>query len=108
MKGDALTLTSGWHFEGHGVVKDFDLAPFGGGRALGIISGELDFTAASSGYTARGMLTAPGLKAGPMGVTFDGSHWGRPVAFSTKALYWNKDLFAPARLDPEKPPATLD
>ena len=74
VKGDALTLTSGWHFEGHGVVKDFDLEPFGGGRALGIISGELDFTAASSGYTARGMLTAPGLKAGPMGVTFDGSY----------------------------------
>ena len=72
--GDALTLTSGWHFVGHGVVHDFDLAPFGGGRALGIISGELDFTAASSGYTARGNLTAPGLKAGPMAVTFDGSY----------------------------------
>jgi translocation and assembly module TamB len=74
VKGDALTLTSGWHFAGHGVVHDFDLAPFGGGRALGIISGELDLTAASSGYTARGNLTAPGLKAGPMAVTFDGSY----------------------------------
>ncbi|HTM78099.1 MAG TPA: extracellular solute-binding protein, partial [Devosia sp.] len=27
-------------------------------------------------------------------------------AFSTKALYWNKDLFAAAGLDPEVPPAT--
>ncbi len=39
-------------------------------------------------------------------VTFDGTQWGRPVAFSTKALYWNKDLFAAAGLDPEKPPVT--
>jgi multiple sugar transport system substrate-binding protein len=40
-------------------------------------------------------------------VTFDGTQWGRPVAFSTKALYWNKDLFAAAGLDPEKPPTTF-
>ena len=29
-----------------------------------------------------------------------------PVAFSTKALYWNKDLFKAAGLDPEAPPKT--
>jgi multiple sugar transport system substrate-binding protein len=39
-------------------------------------------------------------------VTFDGTQWGVPVAFSTKALYWNKDLFTQAGLDPEKPPTT--
>ncbi len=39
-------------------------------------------------------------------VTFDGNQWGLPVAFSTKALYWNKDLFKQAGLDPEKPPKT--
>jgi multiple sugar transport system substrate-binding protein len=39
-------------------------------------------------------------------VTSDGKQWGVPVAFSTKALYWNKDLFAAAGLDPEKAPAT--
>lgn len=39
-------------------------------------------------------------------VTTDGTQWGIPVAFSTKSLYWNKDLFAAAGLDPEKPPAT--
>jgi len=79
VKGDALTLTSGWHFAGHGVVRDFDLVPFGGGRALGIISGELDLTADSDGYTAKGDLTAPGLKAGPMAVTFDGSYANKHV-----------------------------
>ena len=79
VKGDALTLATGWHFAGHGVVHDFDIAPFGGGHALGIISGEIDFTAASSGYTAHGNLTAPGLKAGPMAVTFDGSYAAKHV-----------------------------
>ena len=39
-------------------------------------------------------------------MTFDGTQWGVPVAFSTKALYWNKDLFTQAGLDPEKPPTT--
>lgn len=39
-------------------------------------------------------------------VTFDDTQWGVPIAFSTKALYWNKDLFAEAGLDPETPPAT--
>ncbi|MFT4150651.1 MAG: extracellular solute-binding protein [Paracoccaceae bacterium] len=39
-------------------------------------------------------------------VTFEGTQWGVPIAFSTKALYWNKDLFKQAGLDPEKPPKT--
>lgn len=39
-------------------------------------------------------------------VTFEDNQWGIPIAFSTKALYWNKDLFAQAGLDPEKPPTT--
>lgn len=39
-------------------------------------------------------------------VTFDGTQWGVPVAFSTKALYWNKELFREAGLDPDTPPKT--
>ncbi len=39
-------------------------------------------------------------------VTFDGTQWGVPIAFSTKAFYWNKDLFKAAGLDPEAPPKT--
>ncbi|MEO8530025.1 MAG: extracellular solute-binding protein [Deltaproteobacteria bacterium] len=39
-------------------------------------------------------------------VTFEGTQWGVPIAFSTKAFYWNKDLFKQAGLDPEKPPTT--
>lgn len=39
-------------------------------------------------------------------VTFENTQWGVPVAFSTKALYWNKDIFKQAGLDPETPPKT--
>jgi multiple sugar transport system substrate-binding protein len=41
-------------------------------------------------------------------VTFKGQQWGIPTAFSTKAIYWNKDLFTKAGLDPAKPPTTWD
>jgi len=41
-------------------------------------------------------------------VTFGGTQWGVPVAFSTKSMYWNKDLFKQAGLDPESPPTTWD
>lgn len=43
----------------------------------------------------------------PETVTFQGTQWGVPVAFSTKALYWNKDLFEAAGLDPDVPPTTF-
>jgi multiple sugar transport system substrate-binding protein len=42
----------------------------------------------------------------PDTVTFDDTQWGVPVAFSTKALFWNKDVFEAAGLDPETPPKT--
>ncbi|MFQ5596355.1 MAG: extracellular solute-binding protein, partial [Anaerolineae bacterium] len=39
---------------------------------------------------------------------FEGKYWAIPTAVRTLALFWNKDLFAEAGLDPEKPPETLD
>ncbi len=74
VNGVFQTLTSAWRYTGRANVRDFDLVPFGGGSALGILSGQLDVTANSSGYTARGDVTAPGLKAGAMAVTFDGAY----------------------------------
>ncbi|MCP4404736.1 MAG: extracellular solute-binding protein [bacterium] len=35
---------------------------------------------------------------------FGGKYYGIPTAVRTLALFWNKDLFAKAGLDPEKPP----
>ena len=35
-----------------------------------------------------------------------GKTWGIPFQRSTMVLYWNKELFKEAGLDPNKPPAT--
>ena len=37
-----------------------------------------------------------------------GKTWGIPFQRSTIVLYWNKDLFKEAGLDPNKPPANWD
>jgi ABC-type glycerol-3-phosphate transport system substrate-binding protein len=39
---------------------------------------------------------------------FDGKPYGLPSSVDDRLLYWNKDLFAQAGLDPEQPPATWD
>lgn len=39
---------------------------------------------------------------------FDGSNYGVPVNYATMMMYYNKDLFSAAGLDPEAPPTTWD
>ncbi len=39
---------------------------------------------------------------------FEGSYWAIPTAVRSLAMFWNKDIFAAAGLDPESPPANLD
>lgn len=38
----------------------------------------------------------------------DGKLYGTPMQYNVSYLYWNKDLFQEAGLDPEKAPATLE
>lgn len=38
----------------------------------------------------------------------DGKLYGTPMQYNVSYLYWNKDLFEAAGLDPETPPATMD
>ena len=38
----------------------------------------------------------------------DGEYWGLPTAVRSLALFYNKNIFKDAGLDPAKPPATLD
>ena len=46
---------------------------------------------------------------GPLkSVTWNGKYYGIPKATNTIALYYNKDLFKAAGLDPNKPPQTWD
>ena len=39
---------------------------------------------------------------------FQGQYWTIPTAVRTLALFWNKDIFEAAGLDPEAPPADLE
>ncbi|GAA3895321.1 ABC transporter substrate-binding protein [Leifsonia kafniensis] len=39
---------------------------------------------------------------------YDGKNYGVPVNIATMLMYYNKDLFTAAGLDPEKPPTTWD
>jgi multiple sugar transport system substrate-binding protein len=39
---------------------------------------------------------------------FEGQYWAIPTAVRSLAMFWNKDLFEAAGLDPDTPPATLD
>ena len=39
--------------------------------------------------------------------TYEDEIWGVPSTPTTTALFWNKDLFRAAGLDPEKPPRTI-
>ncbi|MGC4029062.1 MAG: translocation/assembly module TamB domain-containing protein [Steroidobacteraceae bacterium] len=71
-EGAAVTLTDGWSYAGKGEVSDVDITDFGGGGALGLISGQLDIKADGDGYQARGRLLPAGLKAGAFDVEFDG------------------------------------
>lgn len=41
-------------------------------------------------------------------VKLDGEYWTIPTAVRTLALFYNKDLFAEAGLDPDSPPTTWD
>ncbi|MCW8133713.1 MAG: ABC transporter substrate-binding protein [Planctomycetota bacterium] len=39
---------------------------------------------------------------------YEGHVWALPTSPSTVAMYWNKDLFREAGLDPDRPPRTLE
>jgi multiple sugar transport system substrate-binding protein len=68
-------------------------------------------------YAARGVLApldgyyqdadAKNLVTPAVDATaYKGTHYGVPMNFTTLMLYWNKDMFKAAGLDPSKPPTT--
>lgn len=54
------------------------------------------------------MDTAPLAPAAVDASRLDGINYGVPLNISPMMMYWNKDLFTQAGLDPEKPPTTWD
>ncbi|MFO1408982.1 MAG: hypothetical protein U1F06_01190 [Steroidobacteraceae bacterium] len=77
-RGALLDLAEHWHLEGRAQVQHLDPTVWGGGRALGIVTGELALRGDRSGYGALGRLEPSGLQAGGLDVDFFG-HYGERV-----------------------------
>jgi len=73
-QGAARQLTAHWNWSGNAKVADFDLRAWGGGTALGLISGELALAGDAAGFNARGSVTPAGLGAGGFDALFDGAY----------------------------------
>jgi translocation and assembly module TamB len=86
IKGTASTLTTGWKLAGNGATEDLDISVFGAGKALGILSAQVALTIDANGFSARGPVTAPGLKAGPLQVDFRGAYARRRLTIRDSTL----------------------
>jgi translocation and assembly module TamB len=79
MRGELLSLSKDFHWTGKADVHNFDIQAFGGGTALGIITGTLDVGGEMNAFHARGPLQIPGLGAGPFDIVFEGDYTDRVV-----------------------------
>jgi translocation and assembly module TamB len=71
-QGEARKLTSHWNYSGNAKVADFDLRAWGGGNALGLVSGDLALAGDAAGFSAHGTVTPAGLGAGQFAALFEG------------------------------------
>ena len=74
LRGELLELAKNFHWLAKAEVHNFDLRAFGGGDALGIISGPLDLGGAMNAFYGRGPLLVPGLGAGQFDTLFEGNY----------------------------------
>ena len=74
MRAELLSLSKDFHWTGKADVHNFDMQAFGGGSALGIISGPLDVGGEMNEFHARGPLMVPGLGSGPFALVFEGNY----------------------------------
>jgi translocation and assembly module TamB len=82
-EGDLLELNRSFNWNGNARVFDFDLRAFGGGAALGIVSGELEIGGRMNEFHARGPLDVPGLGEGWFDTQFEG-HYSDRVVHATR------------------------
>lgn len=59
-------------------------------------------------YADSGNDTAALAEAAQQASVYDGVNYGVPVNYTPMMMYYNKDLFSAAGLDPEAPPTTWD
>ena len=80
--GDALDLTSRWHWVAATDIHDLDITRWGGSKVLGLLSGHLTGGGDQDGFSARGPVDSSGLKVGVFDAVFEGAYadrtlWGR-------------------------------
>lgn len=71
----SMTLQAPWSVRGDAIVRDLDLQKLGGSNFLGLIGGKVSIVVDRDGYRANGSLLPPGLAAGPVDVSFDGTYF---------------------------------
>jgi translocation and assembly module TamB len=74
LTGQALALTSHWHWVADAAVQSFDLRAWDVNTPLGSITGHLAGGGAESGFSAHGPLNPTGLRAGVFEVQFSGNY----------------------------------
>ncbi len=77
--GNGLDLTDNWHFAGDATLHDLDITVWGGGNALGHMSGRLAWQYDRKGFGGQGAITAPGLDLAPLNVKLRGHYDDRGV-----------------------------
>jgi translocation and assembly module TamB len=73
-EGTATALTGQAKLTGNGTTDDLDITIWGAGGFLGLLSARVAITVDGNGFAARGPVTAPGLKAGPVQLDFHGAY----------------------------------
>jgi translocation and assembly module TamB len=74
LTGQALALTSHWHWVADAAVQSFDLRAWDVNTPLGSIVGHLAGAGSDSGFSAHGPLNPTGLSAGMFEVQFTGNY----------------------------------
>jgi translocation and assembly module TamB len=74
IQGEARQLTARWNWSGKAKIAGFDLRSWGGGNALGLMSGEAALAGDATGFSGRGNITPAGLGVGAFDAAFDGAY----------------------------------
>jgi translocation and assembly module TamB len=73
-QGEARQLTARWNWSGNAKIAGFDLRSWGGGNALGLMSGEAALAGDATGFSGRGNITPAGLGVGAFDAVFEGAY----------------------------------
>jgi len=80
LTGQALALTSHWHWAADAVVQSFDLNAWNVNTPLGSITGHLAGSGAESGFSAHGPVNPTGLRAGEFEVQLRANYASRVLS----------------------------